>query len=122
LTLLHISEDMTRATFGLWLGEDKESIRQDMEGQSWNVLNEMRDRYFPNDLVDTVVVRGEESPYFEIIAYAKSHHADLIVIASHGENYPTGTTLGSIAQRVIRSARCPVLVVPVDSERAQQRA
>ncbi|HAC63778.1 MAG TPA: universal stress protein [Cyanothece sp. UBA12306] len=45
-----------------------------------------------------------------IIDYAKSHQIDLIVIASHGNKGLTRFLLGSVAEKVIRFAKCPVLV------------
>ena len=67
LTLLHISEDLTRATFGIGLGENRDAIRNDIEHQSMDELNELRDILFTKGLVDTVVVRAEESVYSEIL-------------------------------------------------------
>lgn len=64
--------------------------------------------------VDTVshtrVTRVGE-PYIEIIDYAKEHKIELIVLGTHGRG-PVGEMLiGSVADRVIRTAPCPVLTV-----------
>jgi nucleotide-binding universal stress UspA family protein len=50
-------------------------------------------------------------PYQEIVAAAKVGDADLIVIATHGYTGLKHTFLGSTAERVVRHAHCPVLVV-----------
>ena len=50
-------------------------------------------------------------PYKEIVAAAKVSSADLIVIATHGYTGLTHALLGSTAERVVRHAPCPVLVV-----------
>ncbi|HET6949916.1 MAG TPA: universal stress protein [Acidimicrobiales bacterium] len=42
---------------------------------------------------------------------AASRHADLVVVGSHGHGGVTGTLLGSISQRVVMHAECPVVVV-----------
>ena len=49
-------------------------------------------------------------PYEEILKEQQEKKADLIVIASHGR---TGLLhhLGSVADKVMRSAKCPVLLV-----------
>lgn len=48
----------------------------------------------------------------EILAQAEANHAGLIVIGSHGRSGFQRLLLGSITEKVLRSARCPVMVVP----------
>ncbi|HMP79972.1 MAG TPA: universal stress protein [Pirellulaceae bacterium] len=43
--------------------------------------------------------------------YAVEHGADLIVISSHGRTGMSRLLLGSVAERVVRLAKCPVLVL-----------
>jgi nucleotide-binding universal stress UspA family protein len=50
-------------------------------------------------------------PSQEIVASAKELKADLIVIASHGHDGLKHLILGSTAEKVVRHAPCPVLVV-----------
>jgi nucleotide-binding universal stress UspA family protein len=47
----------------------------------------------------------------EILAAAKEYEADLVVIANHGHGNIHGLLIGSVADRVIRMAPCPVLTV-----------
>jgi nucleotide-binding universal stress UspA family protein len=49
--------------------------------------------------------------FLEIAEAAKSLEADLIIIATHGYTGLKHLLLGSTAERVVRSAPCPVLVV-----------
>ena len=51
------------------------------------------------------------TPYAEILAYASAHEVDLIVMGTHGRGGVTHMLLGSIAERVVRRAPCPVLTV-----------
>ena len=48
---------------------------------------------------------------FEIVEAAKELDVDLIVIATHGYTGWKHFTIGSTAERVVRAAPCPVLVV-----------
>jgi nucleotide-binding universal stress UspA family protein len=48
----------------------------------------------------------------EIVQYARLHGIDLIVLGTHGRTGVGHALLGSVAERVIRSAPCPVLTVP----------
>jgi nucleotide-binding universal stress UspA family protein len=50
-------------------------------------------------------------PGHEIAEYAKAQQADLIVISSHGYGFLKHLLLGSVAERVVRLAHCPVLVL-----------
>lgn len=50
-------------------------------------------------------------PAEEIIALAKNLRPDLIVIGSRGHGRLAGLLLGSVAQKVLAHASCPVLVV-----------
>jgi nucleotide-binding universal stress UspA family protein len=51
------------------------------------------------------------SPFVEIVRYAKEHTIDLIVIGTHGRGPVAHMLLGSVAEKVVRKAPCPVLTV-----------
>ena len=48
----------------------------------------------------------------EIVAYANRVSTDLIVMGTHGRTGIRRVLLGSVAEQVLRQARCPLLVVP----------
>jgi nucleotide-binding universal stress UspA family protein len=50
-------------------------------------------------------------PGFEIVSFAEKVNADLIVMPSHGRRGIGRLLLGSVAERVLRLAQCPVLVI-----------
>jgi nucleotide-binding universal stress UspA family protein len=50
-------------------------------------------------------------PAEEIIGVAKQEKADLIVVGTRGHGRLAGMLLGSVAQKVVAHAGCPVLVV-----------
>ncbi len=56
------------------------------------------------------VVR-EGAPYAEVVRYAKEADIDLIVMGTHGHTGLARLLLGSVAEKVVRSAPCPVLTV-----------
>lgn len=60
-------------------------------------------------LVETAVLRGEAAS--EILNYAKQGAYDLIVMGTHGRTGLPHLLLGSVAEKVLRSAHCPVLTV-----------
>ena len=54
---------------------------------------------------------GVGAPWHEIAFVARETKADLIVISTHGHTGLKHVLLGSVAERVVRHAPCPVLVV-----------
>ncbi len=50
-------------------------------------------------------------PYQAIAEVAEKSKADLIIIATHGHTGLAHLLLGSVAERVVRMAKCPVLAV-----------
>jgi nucleotide-binding universal stress UspA family protein len=54
-------------------------------------------------------------PAAEILKVAEEEKVDLIVMGTHGRKGLQHLLLGSVAERIVRAARCPVLTVrPVD--------
>jgi nucleotide-binding universal stress UspA family protein len=53
----------------------------------------------------------EGSPFYEIIRYAKERDIDLIVMGTHGRSGLVHVLLGSVTEKVVRKAPCPVLTV-----------
>lgn len=47
----------------------------------------------------------------EILEHARTEAADLIVMGTHGRGAMAHLVLGSVAERVVRTASCPVLTV-----------
>jgi nucleotide-binding universal stress UspA family protein len=59
--------------------------------------------------VQITVLLGE--PAHGIASFAQDKAAELIVIPSHGRTGLTRLLIGSVAERVVRLAHCPVLVL-----------
>lgn len=47
-----------------------------------------------------------------IVDNARKHKADLLVLSTHGRTGLSRLLMGSVAERVVRTAPCPVLTVP----------
>ena len=60
--------------------------------------------------VDVHVTAGEAAP--AIVEHARREAADLIVMGTQGRSGLSRALLGSVAERVIREAPCPVMTVP----------
>jgi len=51
------------------------------------------------------------SAFVEVVRYAREQGIDLIVMGTHGRGAIAHMLLGSVAERVVRKAPCPVLTV-----------
>jgi len=72
------------------------------------------ERFFTENLseikkVESRVIVGV--PFVEIIRYARDQSIDLIVIGTHGHSALAAMLLGTVAEKVVRKAPCPVLTV-----------
>ena len=63
----------------------------------------------PDVLLERRVVHG--NPYLEIVRLAEEESVDLIVLGTHGRSGLKHFLIGSVAEKVLRKAPCPVLVV-----------
>jgi nucleotide-binding universal stress UspA family protein len=74
-------------------------------------LAEFKERTRRHGIVATTHI-ASGIPSERVIAAAQSEEADLIVVGTRGKSGLAHVLLGSTAERVIRSAPCPVLAVP----------
>ena len=51
------------------------------------------------------------APAVEIVRYATAQDIDLIVMGTHGRGFVGHVVMGSVAERVVRTAPCPVLTI-----------
>jgi nucleotide-binding universal stress UspA family protein len=63
----------------------------------------------PDLQIDTKILMGE--PFHDICRVAEQEQVDLIVMGSQGLTGLSHVLLGSVAERTVRHAACPVLVV-----------
>ena len=61
--------------------------------------------------VDVVTTSGTNAPHV-IADLARAHEADMIVVGTRGHSPLVGALLGSVTQRLLHIAPCPVLAVP----------
>jgi nucleotide-binding universal stress UspA family protein len=66
--------------------------------------------------LEAVVVEGD--PARTIVERARDMGADLVVMGTHGRSGVERWVLGSVAEKVLRKAHCPVLTVPPSSRSA----
>jgi nucleotide-binding universal stress UspA family protein len=57
------------------------------------------------------VLETSDHPADTIAEYARNTHIDLIIMGTHGRTGVSHLLVGSVAERVVRTAPCPVLTV-----------
>ena len=73
-------------------------------------LQKVPQKIEPSDRVDTALVRNF-SAASGILEYADENEIDMVVIGTHGRTGLSQFLLGSVAEKVVRHANCPVLSV-----------
>jgi universal stress protein A len=117
LHVLHVLEDLaahawtTEVYVAALPGVHEEMERQAHDRLQQLLTDEERARY----RAELVLRFG--SPFVEVVRYAAEHAIDLIVLGTHGRGALAHMLLGSVAERVVRKAPCPVLTVRHPEER-----
>ena len=62
--------------------------------------------------IDTTALLVQGATAEKILAEAEEHSADLIVMGSHGHGAMHRALMGSVSERVLRKAACPVTIIP----------
>jgi nucleotide-binding universal stress UspA family protein len=57
------------------------------------------------------VLRTSDSPAEEVVKYAQAEQIDLIILGTHGRPGVAHFLMGSVAEKVVRTAPCPVLTL-----------
>lgn len=111
LHLLHIVQDPYTQPWGAEAyGVSLPNLLQEMEQNAKARLDTMLPEAERVTLkVEAVVKVG--SPFVEIIRYAADKDIDLIAMGTHGRGAVAHMFLGSVAEKVVRKAGCPVLTV-----------
>jgi nucleotide-binding universal stress UspA family protein len=111
ITLLHVCELPAYSTPTVGMYVPSPELVQDLLQAAKATIEEYRQRCAAHGLaVDVACVVGL-SASAEVVDYATTHGFDLIVIGSHGRTGVRRLLLGSVAERIVRTADRPVLTV-----------
>ena len=112
LTLFHAADNMAaRAAGGDGFAFTDPVLQTEIEEMARNkagslISDEDRDQLRAEAVVVTAV-----SPAAAIADYARREQVDLIIVGTHGRGALAHLVMGSVAERVMRTAPCPVLTV-----------
>lgn len=115
VSLLHVVEPLTFPLDGYIAPELITTLLQDLEREAHSQLAELLSGAGSiNVAVTPHLMVGV--PYQKILETAAAEHVDLIVMATHGRTGLSHLVLGSVTEKVVRLAPCPVLTVRVTAE------
>lgn len=88
----------------IWEAIDDESRRK-------HAADALQERLADAKYQGLTIQVGFGDPGREVADYAANQKADLIVLSSHGRTGLSRLLIGSVAERIVRLAHCPVLVL-----------
>jgi nucleotide-binding universal stress UspA family protein len=112
MTLLHVADNIAARAYG---ADGIVFVEPDLQVELETMAQRRLDELITDD--DQVDVRSEalvvsaSSPAAAIVQFARDKNTDLIVIGTHGRGAVAHLLMGSVAERVVRTAPCPVLTV-----------
>jgi nucleotide-binding universal stress UspA family protein len=94
-------------TAGMYLA----SLQSELEAAARTSLDKLITAEDRDQLKAVPVIRTDSSPAVAIASYARDAAADIIIMGTHGRGVVGQLLMGSVADKVVRSAGCPVLTV-----------
>lgn len=108
LDVVHVF-DFPRVFIGEAIAAIPASVNQEIYDLAEQTLDEVRTRLSEAAVTANVVmIQGDAAEV--ILAYAKQHESDLIVIGSRGLGGIREFVLGSVSHNVVQNAKIPVLI------------
>jgi len=104
-----IPPDVDATAFGLPPGTRAEPYLCE---QAETYLSKVRSEFQTSFASITTEVIDSTDPSGAIIAFSDENAVDLIVMVTHGRSGLSRLLMGSMTQKVLQAATCPVLVVP----------
>ena len=112
--LLHVVEEFTYGAFSEVYVPNVPDMMQELINNASTRLASLKTTLFPHGTdVETAAFVGR--PAATIVERANTGGFDLIVMGTHGRTGLSHMFMGSVAERVVRTSRCPVLTVRGDA-------
>jgi nucleotide-binding universal stress UspA family protein len=112
LEVVHVCDNSTargRGADGFTV--DFSNLQRELEAAAQRQLDALLDEQDRTTLKARAVAVVAATPAEAIVEHAKQARADLILMGTHGRGPVAHFLMGSVAERVVRIAPCPVLTV-----------
>jgi nucleotide-binding universal stress UspA family protein len=112
LLLTHVVDNVMTRVYGVdgFVFTDPD-LQRDIEASARRQINVLLSDEDREMLRAEALILASNTPAFALVEYARSHNVDLIVMGTHGRGAVAHLLMGSVAERVVRTAPCPVLTV-----------
>jgi len=112
LYLVHAIEPVYFA--GAFYGPDASvpMLTEEQRRYAKEAMVDLRDSLRRRNVAVADVIIATGPPHQMIVEEAETKKVDLIVVGTHGRGGVAHLLLGSVAEKVVRSAKCPVLTIP----------
>jgi nucleotide-binding universal stress UspA family protein len=110
LHVLHVVEDVMMR-YSPEIGFAVPDLQKDLEKAARRDLDALITADDRNTLSVVPVVESGVNIAAAVTTYAAQHAIDLIIVGTHGRGAVKQFLMGSVAERVVRTASCPVLTV-----------
>lgn len=112
LTVLHACENIAARAYGAdgFVFAEPE-LQRDVEAAARKQMDALLTDEDRNVLHAQPVVLTANSTAASIVSFARETNTDLIIMGTHGRGAVAHLLMGSVAERVVRTAPCPVLTV-----------
>lgn len=112
LELLHVwTPNVTMVLDGALMPTPEETVKY-VDAMERALADEAKKIALPADRVDRHLVQGTVA-WRDVTDFATQKGFDLIVMSSHGRTGLAHMVMGSVTERVVRTSKVPVLVVPL---------
>lgn len=112
LDVLHVAPDLSAGVMGIQgFEDDLGRIQTESEEAARRHIRGMLTDGDRRDLSARAVVLTSAKPADAILGYARDEGIDLIVVGAHAHGRVAQLMLGSVAEKVLRGAKCAVLTV-----------
>lgn len=87
-------------------------LEEELSKAAWKIVHEAQEKVQGEGLECETLVHMGGQPHEFIVREARDNDVDVIVLGTHGRSGLRKVLMGSVAERVIGHAPCPVLVTP----------
>lgn len=112
LHVLHVTEDLfARAMDGYAFAGVSPALQEEIASTVRKATEDLLTDADRRELRAVATTISSNDPARAIVAYARDHAIDLIVLGTHGRGALAHLMMGNVAEHVVRTAPCPVLTV-----------
>jgi nucleotide-binding universal stress UspA family protein len=111
LYVLHVIENPMVSGGAEAVGVNFARMQAELEAGAQQALDRLVTAEDREQLRAVTTIRTGSSSAYEIVNYAKLTGIDVIIMGTHGRGFMTHLLMGSVAEKVVRMAPCPVLTV-----------